>query len=406
MNLNHITSPKIEGLKKQIKVSGKNETNAFLKEIEETGAPLIEKIEGDGKNILITFLYVGDKDTKNVGIYGAFPSYRITENLMEKIDGTDLWYKTYMARNDIKFKYSFSVNDALDDDYKKRNKNLILDPLNQNKIFFQKDDEDPESEECTYSLVELFNCPKQYWTKPQTSNKTGDIQLHRFKSSRLKKEPRIWVYTPYNYTTSSKPYNLIVLTDGFDYVTDLSSGTVLDNLINSKSIPESICVFIDCAFDRFENLTCNKNFADFIALEVMPWIRENYNVAPSPENTTIGGLSLGGLFASFMGLTYPNIFGNVLSQSGSYWWESEWLTKEYEKSPKLPLNFYLNVGLLEDRPYDSEPIMAEVIGNMRNLLLSKGYNVFFETFPSGHDYLGWGETLGSGLKALNDMRRI
>lgn len=90
----------------------------------------------------------------------------------------------------------------------------------------------------------------------------------------------------------------------------------------------------------------------------------------------------------------------MLSQSGSYWYEDQWLTKEYEKAEKLPINFYLNVGVLEDKPYDTEPIMMEVINNMRDALLSKGYNVEYENFYSGHDYLSWGETLAYGLIAL------
>ena len=44
--------------------------------------------------------------------------------------------------------------------------------------------------------------------------------------------------------------------------------------------------------------------------------------------------------------------------------------------------------------------MMEVINNMRDALLSKGYNVEYENFYSGHDYLSWGETLASGLIAL------
>lgn len=72
----------------------------------------------------------------------------------------------------------------------------------------------------------------------------------------------------------------------------------------------------------------------------------------------------------------------------------------FDKADKLPINFYLNAGVLEDHPYDSEPIMMEVINNMRDVLLSKGYNVKYENFYSGHDYLSWGETLATGLIAL------
>lgn len=44
--------------------------------------------------------------------------------------------------------------------------------------------------------------------------------------------------------------------------------------------------------------------------------------------------------------------------------------------------------------------MMEVINNMRDLLIKKGYEVSYENFPSGHDYLSWGETLGTGLIEL------
>lgn len=53
-----------------------------------------------------------------------------------------------------------------------------------------------------------------------------------------------------------------------------------------------------------------------------------------------------------------------------------------------------------DNPYDTEPIMMELINNMRDTSLSKSYRVKYENFYSGHDYLSWGETLGTGLIAL------
>jgi hypothetical protein len=62
------------------------------------------------------------------------------------------------------------------------------------------------------------------------------------------------------------------------------------------------------------------------------------------------GSSLGGLAASFTALRHADIFGNVLSQSGVYsgnptnensadWEKSEWLTKQFVTSPKLPVRF-------------------------------------------------------------------
>lgn len=99
-------------------------------------------------------------------------------------------------------------------------------------------------------------------------------------------------------------------------------------------------------------------------------------------------------------MKYYNIFGNVLSQSGSYWYEERWLNKQYENTDKLPIKFYLDAGLLEDNPYDTEPIMMEVINDMRDILRGKGYDVTYANFQSGHDYLCWGETLAKGLISL------
>ena len=52
------------------------------------------------------------------------------------------------------------------------------------------------------------------------------------------------------------------------------------------------------------------------------------------EPVTVGGMSYGGLAASFAALRHPDVFGAVLSQSGSYWWRPggsaawEWLAAQ------------------------------------------------------------------------------
>lgn len=107
--------------------------------------------------------------------------------------------------------------------------------------------------------------------------------------------------------------------------------------------------------------------------------------------------------ASFIGLNYSNTFGNVLSQSGSYWYKREdiddiekrnWIAKQFKAKEKLNLKFYLTVGILEGKR------MYEMHQELKKILISKGYEVFYEEFKSGHDYLCWGETLAKGLIAL------
>ncbi len=114
----------------------------------------------------------------------------------------------------------------------------------------------------------------------------------------------------------------------------------------------------------------------------------------------MGGSSLGGLTAAFAALRRPDLFGNVLSQSGSYWWrppddaEPHWLARQFEAAPRLPLRFYLDVGSLES---DGQRRANE---RLRDVLQGKGYPVRYAEFRGGHTFLCWQGTLSDGLLAL------
>lgn len=145
-------------------------------------------------------------------------------------------------------------------------------------------------------------------------------------------------------------------------------------------------------------------------------LRKKYNLSDNPQKAIIGGLSLGGLTATYMGLKHSEVFGNVLCKSGSFWYKpiksdekkqyqveiekrgSEldcWMSEQIKLSPKLPLKFYMNVGVLENKQ-----TMINNSVNVKKTLESLDYHVDFEFFKSGHDYLSWGQTLATGLISL------
>jgi enterochelin esterase family protein len=137
---------------------------------------------------------------------------------------------------------------------------------------------------------------------------------------------------------------LLVLSDGGLYVNTARVATTLDNLIAAGLIPPLVAVMVDNP-DRGRELSCNSAYADFLAQEIVPWARANYHATDRPEQTIIGGTSLGGLQAACVGLKHAEVFGNVLSQSGSFVWkpdgekEWEWLNRQFAISPRLPLRF-------------------------------------------------------------------
>jgi len=144
-------------------------------------------------------------------------------------------------------------------------------------------------------------------------------------------------------------------------------------------------------------------------------VRRSYNVTADPRRVLVGGSSYGGLAAAYAGLRHPETFGNILSQSGSYWWtpprtnkpddfdpdaEPNWLPKQFVTSPRLPLRFYLDAGSDEiDLSGQGAGILIPT-RRMRDVLRAKGYEVHYQEFIGGYDYLSWRGTLADGLILL------
>jgi enterochelin esterase-like enzyme len=396
-------SPKINALVEQVSIGNIKSIDLFWEEIERGGTPLIETIKDDDNNSLLTYVYKGEENTKNVVVMHPTCWKDYKDNMLNKIPGTNVWFKSYVIRNDVRGRYDFSVNDTLDEDWVKRNSNIRHDVYNKNRIIFKGNEGEEDS---VVSYFVMPNAEKPLWTVERGTVIKGTVETHNVRLKELDKKRKIYVYKPYNYSQKNT-YKLLLLTDGDTYIDILSAHTVMDNLIAEGVIPPMIVVLIDGANNRNEELMCSETFANCLALEIIPWIKENFNVCDKAEDTIIGGFSLGGLFAAFMGIHYPNIFGNVLSQSGSFFWspnapeEIDWIITKYKEAERLPSRFFINVGVLENMEYPPYSSMINVNKKMRDLLIEKKECIVtYEEFKSGHDYLSWGETLANGIIAL------
>lgn len=397
------SSPKIKALTEQIKVGDISSLDLFWESIEKEGTPLIESIKDDDNNSLLTYIYKGDENTKNVVVMHPTCWKNYKDNILVNIPSTNVWYKSYVIRNDVRGRYDFSVNDALDEDWSKRDSNISHDIHNKNRLIFKGDE---GKEDSIVSYFVMPNAEKHVWSKERQDVNKGTVESHDIYLKGLDNKRRIYVYRPYNYSPNNI-YKLLVLTDGDTYIDILSAHTVIDNLIAEGVIPPIIVVLISGGDNRNQELMCNESFANCLAAQIMPWINTNFHVSDKATDIIIGGFSLGGLFAAFMALHYPNMFGNVLSQSGSFFWspnvqeEVNWIITKYKEAERLPSKFFINVGVLEDMEFPPFPSMIDVNKKMREVLVEKKECIVsYEEFKSGHDYLSWGETLANGLTAL------
>jgi enterochelin esterase family protein len=387
----------------------------FWSDIRQSGSPLVEPIPGDSASLLVTFLYRGDTATRNVVLFrGPRVTQNIGDNPFTPLAGTDVWYRSYVIRRDARFTYLVGANVDLSPQ----------DPANPGELFrrlraFSLDSLNPRRDPPPgdplpsrlppfheHSAVELPDAPPQPWVAPRPGVPAGKVEKFKLQSTLLKNERDIAVYTPPGYDRSAAPLGLLILFDGEWYLTLVPTPTILDNMLADRKIPPLVAVFVDNP-SRGAELHCNPVFADFLASELVPWIRERYAVADDPARTILTGSSAGGLASTCAALAHPERFGNVLSQSGAYWWrpmtpgeEPEWVLRQVRTGPRRPVRFYLNIGRFEDVTVLDGRTMLSVNQHLRDALREKGYEVHFTEFTGGHEYLNWKGMLSDGLIAL------
>jgi enterochelin esterase family protein len=71
--------------------------------------------------------------------------------------------------------------------------------------------------------------------------------------------------------------------------------------------------------ERLSDLANREVFARFLADEAMPWLRKSWRVTSDPRRVFVTGSSAGGLAAAYVAFRRPDVFGNILSQSGAFW---------------------------------------------------------------------------------------
>ena len=405
-------SPRLAALRDRIKSGDREALNSFWKKITERGAPIIEGVPGNDREALVTMLWRAREETRNVFVFRLGDVSKPMARLLD----TDLWYKTFQFQKGARFIYQLATN--LPDPKEwggiiRFAGALRNDPLNPLQYVERANEFNPY-EVSTFSALELPSAEPQVWNVVQPKVPTGRVQRDKFISKLLGNERPIWIYTPHGYRADKKPYGLLVLSDGGLYVNTAHVATTLDNLIAAGVIPPLVAVMVDNP-NRWRELSCNSAYADFLAAEIVPWVRTNYHATDRPEQTIIGGSSLGGLQAAFVGLRHPEVFGNVLSQSGAFDWkpdgekEWEWLNRQFAASPRLPLRFSFEAGLLEgtwwwrslpQRDPLPQPPLLMVNRNLRDTLTSKGYPVHYTEFNGNHGLLNWRGTLASHLIAL------
>lgn len=409
-----IDSPRMSALRHDVAMGDKSALDAFWTDVLRRGAPLIEAGD-DESDRLVTFVWRGDAQTHNVVLISEIVQgwwwNGFADSKLFRLEDTDLWHRTYRVRADARFVYRLVPNHSLlhpEDvvDWAAYRAPQQPDPFNPRHFVSPSDDEVPSRVENVWSLVEMPNAPPQPYVTARPGVSAGNLVRHHFHSSTFDKDWRVWVYTPPGYTTDSSSANLLLLFDGWTYTALIPTATILDNLIGEGRIPPIVAVMLDNAADRLRDLNASESFNHFLVDELLPWVRRCYQVTTDPRQTIVGGLSLGGVAAVFAALSHPDVFGNVLAQSGAFGngrdgeAEEEWLAQEIARRERVPVRFYLEAGLFENQRDVPTTTILRANRHVRTVLQAKGYDVDYSEVSGGHQAICWQGTLSDGLIAL------
>ncbi len=366
-------------------------TQAFWSLREQQGTPLVEPVPGRPDLRLVTFLWRGAKH--DVKIFGS-PSGK--HDPLLRLGVSDVWYRSYEVPASARLSYQLAADVPPSPDRRSLLATARSDPLNP-AIFAADSGDDPW---LSRSRLELPDAAPQPWIVRRADIPHGQLERRRLASHLLGNERDVYVYRPAGWRQGDSDQALLVLFDAHAYTRQVPTPTILDNLIAEGRIPPTAALIIanPSSQSRQRELPANPQFARFVAEELMPWARAQ-GIGAVASRTVVGGSSYGGLASAYLGLKHPELFGNVLSMSGSYWWsrpgeEPGWLIREYAGAPRQPLRFYLQSGLFEG------PMILDTNRHLRDVLRAKEYRLEQVEYPAGHDYLQWRGSLGCGLVSL------
>jgi enterochelin esterase family protein len=404
-------------------------TRRLREDLVASGGPLVERVPGD-ERLRVTFVWIGPQADVSVRAQ-VFDDPIALSHPMRRVAGTDVWWRQALVAPAVVTTYQYLVDDpfrgvdptdltAVGAVMGALRERSFADPVNPRSLFPQvaviagETTADPRHRD---SVLRLPGAEPDPWSDTAlwsdiAPERRGTLTEHRLR------DRTIAVWRP---PGAHGPLPLVVLLDGECWPLVAELDVALDHLVASGELAPALVAFVHNTGGvaaRTAELSCDDSFAAFLAHECVPFLREHHDTAPG--RVVIGGDSLAGLAAAHAALNHPDVFGAVLSCSGSFWWgyraddsgwgrdgEPEWLTRQIAERPPRDVEFWASVGSLETGASPLSPGVDQRAANrhLRDVLRAGGCAVTLVEEPGGHDFATFRRSAVRGLRALLPANR-
>jgi enterochelin esterase-like enzyme len=307
---------------------------------------------------------------------------------LKRLDETDLWYLTLELPLGSRVEYKLEVVRGGRGEW-------IEDPLNPNRA------RDPFG---ANSVAHGTGYTVPEWIAPDPEAARGTLDEIRFDSQVFGRRG-VMLYLPARYRRTRR-YTLLVVHDGHDYLHYASLGTILDNLIHRREIPDLI-VALTTSPNRLGEYAGDERHARFITDELVPNLERTLPLEARPQGRCLMGASFGAVASLATALYRPGFYGRLLLQSGSFAFTDigdrnargplfdpiVQLMNHYRAEPiAMSERVFVSCGMYESLIYENRSLAP--------ILAATGMEVRYVEARDGHNWENWRDRLREGLSWL------
>jgi enterochelin esterase-like enzyme len=245
-----------------------------------------------------TFLWRGDADEvlvrhRVVGLPDPLP--------LRRLANTDLWHATIELPEGSRVEYQFDiVRGSVREEHVNdpRNPRLAHGPFGSSSV----------------AAASGYVVPS--WSLPDPEARPGSLESISLRSKALRRDQWIRLYRPARFREVRR-YPLLIVHDGDDYLNYAAAKTVLDNLIHRGEVAPLVAAFVPPG-NRLVEYANHAPHARFVARELVPMLTESLPLIDLPSGRCLMGSSFGGVASLSTAVRYPEVFGSLLLESGSF----------------------------------------------------------------------------------------
>jgi enterochelin esterase family protein len=368
----------LSGAVSKFVAQGPVDRGAIEKFLSDRECPIVE-----GRTV--TFVYHGAADEIRLRhwVFGL-----PTSQPFQRVDGSDFWHleMELPQLSRVEYKIETVNGDHVEWIMDPLNPRVARDPFGANSVCYGEGYAEPE------------------WILPDPEARAGTIDDVGLPSRVLGGTRRVVLYLPARFRRRSR-YPLLVVHDGADYLRYAALQAVLDNLIHRQEIPPLVAA-LTVPEDRNAEYAADERHAEFLSTELVPELERRLPLIPKPGSRGLVGASFGAVAALSTAWRYPEFWGKLLLQSGSFAFSDIGehrrgplfdpvanFVNAFRESPGRPAEkVYISCGTYESLIYENRSIVP--------LLQSTGMEVRYVEARDGHNWENWRDRLREGLSWL------